>query len=139
MALINCPECGKEISDRAEKCINCGFPLIPVATINDQSFEISWLKSNEISQIEKIKIIREKTNIGLKEAIDFINKYKPNDTVNKQQIQRQEALKPHCPTCGSTDIQKISGTKRWLSTGLFGLASSDIGKSMCCKKCGYKW
>ena len=58
MALINCPECGKEISDRAEKCINCGFPLTPVATINDQSFEISWLKSNEISQIEKIKIIR---------------------------------------------------------------------------------
>ena len=54
-------------------------------------------------------------------------------------IKEQEALKPHCPTCGSTDIQKISGTKRWLSTGLFGLASSDIGKSMCCKKCGYKW
>ena len=104
MALINCPECGKEISDRAEKCINCGFPLTPVATINDQSFEISWLKSNEISQIEKIKIIREKTHIGLKEAIDFINEYKPDDTVNKQQIQRQETLKPHCPTCGSTDI-----------------------------------
>ena len=139
MALINCPECGKEISDRAEKCINCGFPLTPVATINDQSFEISWLKSNEISQIEKIKIIREKTHIRLKEAIDFINEYKPDDTVNKQQIQRQETLKPHCPTCGSTDIQKISGTKRWFSTGLFGLASSDIGKSMCCKKCGYKW
>ena len=139
MALINCPECGKEISDRAEKCINCGFPLTPVATINDQSFEISWLKSNEISQIEKIKIIREKTHIGLKEAIDFINEYKPDDTVNKKQILLQDTLKPLCPTCGSTDIQKISGTKRWLSTGLFGLASSDIGKSMCCKKCGYKW
>lgn len=64
----------------------------------------------------------------------------------KTQLQQQESSKqteedntPHCPTCGSTDIQKISGTKRWLSTGLFGLASSDIGKSMCCKKCGYKW
>jgi len=138
MALINCPECGKEISDRAEKCINCGFPLTPVATINNQSFEISWLKSNEVSQIEKIKIIREKTNIGLKEAIDFIDTYKPNDIVSKQQMQKQANI-PHCPTCGSTNIQKISGTKRWLSTGLFGLASSDIGKSMCCKKCGYKW
>lgn len=27
MALILCKECGKEISDRAEKCPNCGFPI----------------------------------------------------------------------------------------------------------------
>lgn len=27
MALINCPECGKEISDSAKKCINCGYVL----------------------------------------------------------------------------------------------------------------
>lgn len=46
---------------------------------------------------------------------------------------------PKCPTCGSTNIQKISGTKRWLSAGLFGLASSDIGKSMVCRSCGCKW
>ena len=27
MALIKCPECGKEISDQAPACIHCGFPL----------------------------------------------------------------------------------------------------------------
>lgn len=27
MALIQCPECGKEISDQSEKCLNCGFPI----------------------------------------------------------------------------------------------------------------
>ena len=27
MALIKCPECGKEISDEAEVCIHCGYPL----------------------------------------------------------------------------------------------------------------
>ena len=27
MALIHCPECGKEISDQAPACIHCGFPL----------------------------------------------------------------------------------------------------------------
>lgn len=27
MALIKCPECGKEISDRADACIHCGCPL----------------------------------------------------------------------------------------------------------------
>lgn len=36
MALINCPECGKEISDKAISCPNCGVPL-----------------SKEISQLEK--------------------------------------------------------------------------------------
>jgi hypothetical protein len=27
MALIKCPECGAEVSDRADECINCGCPL----------------------------------------------------------------------------------------------------------------
>lgn len=27
MALIKCPECGKEISDKAEVCPSCGYPV----------------------------------------------------------------------------------------------------------------
>lgn len=27
MALINCPECGQQVSDKAEVCIHCGAPL----------------------------------------------------------------------------------------------------------------
>lgn len=27
MAMMFCPECGKQISDRAESCINCGYPI----------------------------------------------------------------------------------------------------------------
>lgn len=27
MALINCPECGKEISDKAKECPGCGYPI----------------------------------------------------------------------------------------------------------------
>lgn len=27
MALIKCPECGKEISDQATSCPNCGYPI----------------------------------------------------------------------------------------------------------------
>lgn len=27
MAITKCPECGKDVSDQAEKCIHCGFPL----------------------------------------------------------------------------------------------------------------
>ncbi|WP_454939666.1 zinc ribbon domain-containing protein [Evtepia sp.] len=27
MALANCPECGKEVSNQAEVCVYCGYPL----------------------------------------------------------------------------------------------------------------
>lgn len=30
MALISCPERGKEISDRVPACIHCGYPLSSV-------------------------------------------------------------------------------------------------------------
>lgn len=37
MALIKCPECGKEVSDKAKVCINCGCPiqeLNPAGTVS---------------------------------------------------------------------------------------------------------
>ena len=46
---------------------------------------------------------------------------------------------PKCPTCGSPDIKKITGGKRWITTGIFGLGSSNLGKTMECNNCGYKW
>ncbi len=30
MALIRCPECNREISDKAENCPGCGYPLRPL-------------------------------------------------------------------------------------------------------------
>ena len=37
MALINCPECNKQISDKAEICVGCGAPveIPPAAILND--------------------------------------------------------------------------------------------------------
>lgn len=32
MALIKCPECGKDVSDRAPACVHCGFPLSELKT-----------------------------------------------------------------------------------------------------------
>lgn len=46
MSLINCPECGKEISDKSEKCIHCGYPIrnIPYIceNINGKDYEVSF-------------------------------------------------------------------------------------------------
>lgn len=29
MAIIKCPECGKDISEKAANCIHCGYPIKP--------------------------------------------------------------------------------------------------------------
>lgn len=46
MALINCSECGKEISDKASSCPNCGAPVIIDAKNNDNSEEKIIAKTN---------------------------------------------------------------------------------------------
>lgn len=45
MALINCPECGKEVSDKSRQCIHCGNPLVEDAgeEIKTQQVEITSL------------------------------------------------------------------------------------------------
>lgn len=40
-----------------------------------------------------------------------------------------------CPYCKSANTKKISGTSRFMSTGVFGLASSKIGKQWHCNSC----
>lgn len=37
MALINCPECGKEISEKAGSCPNCGCPLNTIEKVVEES------------------------------------------------------------------------------------------------------
>ena len=41
MALISCPECGKEISDKATACPNCGNPMNnrPIVTVTEEKAE----------------------------------------------------------------------------------------------------
>lgn len=123
------------INKEEQTCQYCGCTLLPM---NIDVFEFGTIVdiSGDPSFIEAMDDLKQK------DPIEFQLKMSQFKTQLQQQEsskQTEEVNPPHCPTCGSTDIQKISGTKRWLSTGLFGLASSDIGKSMCCKKCGYKW
>ena len=44
MSLIKCPECGKEISDIAESCPNCGYPIKRKLNSN------SSIKLNEVNK-----------------------------------------------------------------------------------------
>lgn len=40
MALIKCPECNKEISDKSKSCLNCGCPIMDAARTNSVRIKI---------------------------------------------------------------------------------------------------
>ena len=44
MALIHCPECGREISDQAKACPGCGFPMDPQA---DETRRLAEARAND--------------------------------------------------------------------------------------------
>lgn len=71
MALIKCPECGKEVSDKAPACIHCGFPM--------------ELIENEVEKVTISKEASSKTGYSM-ELIDYGNKKIPVATVLKNTL-----------------------------------------------------
>lgn len=64
MALIKCEDCGKEISDKADKCIHCGCPVGQKKTVSVKIKSWDELSGDEVSRIIHYrKINHEYTNI----------------------------------------------------------------------------
>jgi hypothetical protein len=63
MALINCPECQKEVSDKAQACIHCGYTLIGESTNkNTQIVELNDTSSDSKEIKPKVIQTNEQTN-----------------------------------------------------------------------------
>lgn len=54
MALIKCPECGKEISDKATACIQCGCPMEQQKENRGYKIYFPILRDEEISLVRKL-------------------------------------------------------------------------------------
>jgi DNA-directed RNA polymerase subunit RPC12/RpoP len=58
--IIKCPECGKEISDKAVQCIHCGYPLKELsnqnnnATDNTEEYKLVLVDFNEKSFSDRV-------------------------------------------------------------------------------------
>lgn len=46
---------------------------------------------------------------------------------------------PKCPTCSSTNIEKISSFDKAAGAVMFGLFSKTARSQFRCRNCGYKW
>ena len=68
MALIKCPECGKEVSNVANACIHCGFPLTTNKSDKESSLKKVVIQSDSTNKLVAIKVVRLVTNLGLAEA-----------------------------------------------------------------------
>lgn len=74
MALITCPECGKEVSDMAKMCPNCGYPI--------NNNEDNVLKPD----VENNIIVFESKRYDLTKLVEYMNKYNEEDYKNDRSI-----------------------------------------------------
>ncbi len=159
MALLYCKKCGRIVDAhdkngrdvQSSECACCGSSTYPVPEkywLDGLNFLITN-EQKELLREELVKtspefdqylfdnrerILREKSS-----GVD-ISFYKENGEIKARvvgSLANTSTLK--CPYCGSTNISKIGTLNRAVSVGLLGLASSKIGKTHKCNKCGSTW
>lgn len=90
---------------------------------------------------EVIKIMNKTVEDGLRskgiEPLSPEQKALNNEAERLNRLAKQN--KPKCPTCSSTNVQKIGTGERAVSVAMLGIFSKKINKSFKCKNCGYTW
>lgn len=148
--LIKCPECGKEISDKALSCPNCGVPMIKKnhCIINGIDVDCSFIFNNEYDNEIKELIMMEKTNLDLNIIEKIIFEWSSTGKIppvfngkistweedHKKANQQSQQNVPHCPKCNSTAITTGARGVSWF-WGTIG-SSKTVNR---CANCGYTW
>ncbi len=68
MALINCPECNKEISDKAISCPHCGYPIDIKPNKDNKYYDIELLSIQNQNKIHVVKYLTRVFDKGLAET-----------------------------------------------------------------------
>lgn len=154
MSLIKCPECNKEISDKAKTCPNCGYP------INSNTKYKIIITGYHDTDISAYAGLTETFNIKLEysEAMDIFNNcpytIAEYDTLEETNLHAHKLIKwgidiqmvnpdgeieyvdndiISCPKCGSTHIQAVP--RKWsIFSGVF---TNKVDRV--CLKCKYKF
>lgn len=135
MALIKCPECGKEVSDKAKSCIHCGYPFGTIYTYNDKDYDLSFLMEREWDKLwDAVMALDRRYNWELDAVSGEIVRKLYDEGKLKIKQQPSQTNIPKCPRCGSTAI--TAGQRGFsIVTGFWG-SSATVNR---CSNCGYKW
>lgn len=74
MALITCKNCGKQISNKAEHCIHCGYLILKSEEVQEVKIENIQEKNEEIKNLETQLEYEKKKSIAEKEIAEIQNK-----------------------------------------------------------------
>lgn len=134
------------------QCDICGFTKeslthdeCPVCHSNNWiDADISILKkiSTDTNFIQAMMDLKEKDIIEYQLKLSQFKSQVENKKQAQQQVKIQkqpEVNVPKCPTCGSTNIQKISGLSKAGSVALWGIFSRKVHKQWHCNSCGSEW
>jgi conserved domain protein len=159
-----CPQCGYinfyVNPSKFPICESCGYedPII-MTTEEMREFESSLNLPETESKNDKVKPVVSTADLQSHEALrekyvypsEHFSKKAYNDMLEydrkeRKRLQefwdtagRSEQSKPKCPTCGSTDLRKVSVGAKTVSVGLFGIFSQKVKKTWHCNSCGYEW
>lgn len=169
MALIQCPECGKQISDKASACIHCGYPLDnkeepKLYSMVFKGFDKNanrFLTKSILEQVFNIpkntvsKLLQEEGSVlidGVEaENIDYLKNsflqygcfvdfiLSPNDYVNPQNQMWKKNKERH-----NKPVTCPHCGSNQITTGQrgFSMITGFIGSNKTvnrCAKCGYSW
>ena len=152
MGLINCPECGKEISNKSETCIHCGYPLVNyICNINGIEYnlkdELSMALVNNNDWIKAIGSLRRKTSLTLSDGKELIEIMRNTKSVpekyeskypleDRSKYENKSSNTITCPYCHSTNVKKITTTSKVVNTAIFGIFGTKRHKQWHCNGCG---
>lgn len=119
------------------KCPLCGYDGLIEKNITEKELDIIGIASDYNRQLLDAMIdLKEKNIIEYELKMTQFRNQVEQQKSNAAQVQNNL---PKCPTCGSTNIKKISASRKMLGAIGFGLLSKTARSQWECNNCGNKW
>ena len=144
--LINCPECGKEISDKSDKCIHCGYPIKKdtKCIVNGKEYDVSFLLDDSYSIARKIRDLKQISGSDITHTTPIVKKIIESGEIPKTiNLPKQNKIvddnTPKCPYCNSSNLKRITTTAKVVNIAMFGLLGNKRKYQWHCNNCSSEW
>ena len=154
--IFYCPKCGDisiEFDENEHYCTNTST-CKKVKMINthknsdyffektppdENGFQLNWKEAVRKEFIYDNPLYNREADMKIRADYEKIHERNLKATQLREAGIESENI-PKCPTCGSTNIHKISGANKVTKGTLFGLfAVGKISKTFQCDNCKYEW